>query len=446
MDIYSLLHALSITSSMNSKVEILEEHKDLKEVRQVLKWAYNNHTFGLSIAGFHASNLAYQSQDFEFFPALYQILSRFATRDLTGNAAKRVLQDFLNCSANKQGELTLGIINRDLNIGMNAKSINKAIPGLIFVPQYMRMSLPTEAFPEKWNYSSGIYVQTKMDGCFASVVIDYHSHQINIFTREGRPIPLCRLNPTFVRELRDLPYGIYHGELLLVEVSSGNIVKRKESNGIFNKIAKSDVDLPKEYTVLYVAWDMLCSEEDKAPYRSRFNLLKVNLQRSDMKSIRLCDTIVVASYEEVIAIFDQKTAEGEEGIILKKPDNIWQHGTSRSCVKLKQQYHCELRIMGYNMGKIGSKFEYTLGSLVLATDEGDLTVSASGFTDSERSNLYRKIDEIMYTIAMIKFEGVIKDKKGGYSLISPVFEELRSDKSEPDTLKQILDIAGGHVR
>jgi hypothetical protein len=102
--------------------------------------------------------------------------------------------------------------------------------------------------------------------------------------------------------------------------------------------------------------------------------------------------------------------------------------------------------MGHNMGKIGSKFENTLGSLVLSTDEGDLTVAASGFTDDERQRLFASMDGIIFTIAMIKFEGVIKDKKGGYSLISPVFEELRPDKAEPDTLQTILDIAGGHVR
>ena len=73
-----------------------------------------------------------------------------------------------------------------------------------------------------------------------------------------------------------------------------------------------------------------------------------------------------------------------EGIILKKPEDIWAPERTWNVLKVKPWADAEGTVVGYNWGKegVGDKLVGRMGSLILKTDAGNFKLS--GFTDAER--------------------------------------------------------------
>ena len=55
----------------------------------------------------------------------------------------------------------------------------------------------------------------------------------------------------------------------------------------------------------------------------------------------------------------------------------------------------------------------------------------SGFTDEQRRYYWNHPDEIIGKIVQIKFKGETTNKNGGVSVQFPIFEIVRTDKTEP---------------
>ena len=55
----------------------------------------------------------------------------------------------------------------------------------------------------------------------------------------------------------------------------------------------------------------------------------------------------------------------------------------------------------------------------------------SGFTDKQRDYYWNNPDEIIGKIVQIKFKAETKNKDGGISVQFPIFEIVRTDKTEP---------------
>ena len=55
----------------------------------------------------------------------------------------------------------------------------------------------------------------------------------------------------------------------------------------------------------------------------------------------------------------------------------------------------------------------------------------SGFTDSQRNFFWNNPDEIVGKIVQIKYKGETQNKNGGISVQFPIFEIVRTDKTEP---------------
>ena len=128
---------------------------------------------------------------------------------------------------------------------------------------------------------------------------------------------------------------------------------------------------------------------------------------------------------------------GKEGVVLKNPTAIWKDGTSKEQIKMKLVCDCDLKVVGFDEGE--GKYLGNLGSVVCESSDGMLRTNVSGFNDKTRSEIWKHREDYLGKIITVKFNDVMIKEGQKASLFLPRFVEFRDDKSESDTLEQILN-------
>lgn len=335
------------------------------------------------------------------------------------------------------------ILLRDLDCGIAAGTINAAKPGFITEYPYMRCSLPPKSNIDKRTWETGVISQLKANGMFVNIIRDAESG-VRVITREGllmRPAG-DEMNRAWVSASANLrPSTVTHGELL---VSLENkILPRHVSNGLLNAVLKGG-ELPEGHSVIVQVWDQIPLEDFNAgkcakPYAHRLRVLLQQISGAGV--IQLIETKIVSNKVDALAHYKEKLAQGEEGTVLKHPDAIWKDGTSKDQVKLKLEVPVELRVVGFESGEIGTKYEDSLGALVCESECLQLRVNVNGRTDAMRAEVWANKPDWLGAIVTVKSNEIMAPKKEGdlHSLFLPVFVERRLDKSKPDSLEEIKE-------
>ena len=168
------------------------------------------------------------------------------------------------------------------------------------------------------------------------------------------------------------------------------------------------------------------------PYSYRFRQLKnliYKLSKFKLRKLDLVETFEVDSLEQTQRIFQNYLDDGDEGIILKDPNSLWENKRSKGQIKFKAELDCDLKVVSV-IGGTG-KYADMIGSLCCESADGLLKVYVgSGFTDEQRnapsSDYYGKI-------ISVKYNARIKNTNGEESLFLPVFLEVREDKEIADS-------------
>jgi ATP-dependent DNA ligase len=138
--------------------------------------------------------------------------------------------------------------------------------------------------------------------------------------------------------------------------------------------------------------------------------------------------------EEVNTIFNGLLEQGEEGIILKTHDGIWEDKRAKHQIKFKGELECDLKIVAIEEGT--GKYAGMLGAILCESADGVVKVSVgSGFSDAQRKQFWK--ENIVGKVAAIKYNMRIKNKQGEESLFLPIVLEIREDKEVADASKDI---------
>jgi ATP-dependent DNA ligase len=162
------------------------------------------------------------------------------------------------------------------------------------------------------------------------------------------------------------------------------------------------------------------------------------LQNSDRQLshlVQLVETRKVQNDYEARKMFEQLLADGQEGIILKTKEGIWENKRSKGLIKFKGELECDLRVVDWEEGT--GKNVGRLGALVLESDCGGVRVNVgTGFSDADRLSI--TAGNSVGRIVAVKYNARITDKTSSVaSLFLPVFVEFRSDKNTADHAKDI---------
>ena len=378
------------------------------------------------------------------------LADKLIKRELTGGAALDAIDKAMSFATNDEwnGWYRL-ILIKDLKAGFSESTVNKAIKDthpqwVVPTTPYMRCSLPAKSNMEDWDWSVGIFSQTKADGMFANVNIREDGY-VWVTSRGGTLFPAGSLG---IEE--DIAFVFRkgtqtHGELTIH--IDGVLQPREIGNGIFNSLLKGG-SLEANQKVVYDCWDQIPLSEAvpkgkyTVEYLARFGDLDVQIQNGYKTSIRLTETRIVYSMAEAVKHYKEHRARKLEGTILKTSKLIWKDGTSKDQVKMKEEIDVELKVIGFNPGK--GKNVGTFGSIQCQSECGLLEANFSGFEDDMRKAIWA--DRLNWPGKIItgrsnSLLAPSKGKKNGlWSLFLPRFIEERMDKTVADTLEQIQAI------
>lgn len=485
---YGIIEELRSTQSKNAKISILEKHKNDEILKSVLVYTYSTL---INFYTKHQVDVISDHQESVRTVSLGTVINRLddlVNRKVTGNSSKDFLNDIAIFLTKKDRDVLNLIIARDLDCGINVKTINKVFPNLIPTVPYMRCSsisgIDRIKFPA--------IVQRKADGIFCNVVIK--DRKIKFLTRNGTEFSLDKIGDVSSRfgKYAD-PHNtgiVLNGELLVLN-EEGIELPRKVGNGLINSLIKKDSTLESlrekskdaktlrsaaklkheieskslefdntDVALKFVVWDILDYEAwvngvMNIGYSFRLSHLKIGVQSlGDADCFKIIESKDVDTLEEAQEFYKEQIELGYEGAVLKNKTGIWKNHTSPDQVKLKGEHDCDLIVVGYEPGT--GKYTGGIGSLICESSDGKLRVNVgSGLSDADRGferiddndsskglALLRGFDSSRYngTIITVKYNEVItSESKDTHSLFLPRVEELeRQDKNEADKLDKIL--------
>ncbi len=421
MNLNVFFDELAANSSRNFKIEQLNLNKDNAVLREVVRLALDPFTqfYQRKIPKYTPNTTTHAASLQSMLPSLGDLSGRV----VTGNAAIDRLTAILEVVSADDAKVIERIIQKDLKCGVQVSTANAVWTGLVLEYPVMLCSPFEQKLVDKVKFPA--YVQLKMDGMrFNAIVKD---GKCEFRSRNGKEIQLLgNLEKEFIA-LADNENVVFDGELLVRD--NGVILDRQTGNGILNKANKGTIKADEASKVQATIWDVIPYEDfivgkGTSKYKDRFETLQAIKMP---KKVSLVKSWEVDNYETAKALFEEMLQRGEEGIILKDMNGIWEDKRSKTQIKFKGELECDLKIVGIEEGT--GKYAGLLGAIKCESSDGVIKVSVgSGFNDDQR----KQGAEIIGKIAAIKYNMRIKNKAGEESLFLPIVLEIRDDKEVAD--------------
>ena len=440
--ILQILQELEQNNSRNFKIELLTKHKDNELLKEVCRLANDPFTqfYQRKIPEYRKM---YGNVLIDLKSAVDN-LSILSSRTLTGNAAIAQLQMILSSVTAEDALVIKRIIQKDLKCGVSTSTVNKVWKNLIPEFPCMLCSPFEQKLVDKITFPA--IVQKKEDGMRFNAIVKFDRDlkgTVEFRSRSGKEISLLG---SLEEEFIELAYGkdlVFDGELLVYDTvetdSNGKICDRQTGNGILNKAVKGTISKQEADRVVATLWDQIPYEDFivgkcDQPYRYRLKRLDYLLARLPSETkIELVETFEVHSLEQTQRIFQNYLDDGDEGIILKDPNSLWENKRSKGQIKFKAELDCDLKVVGVQEGT--GKYVGMVGALLCESADGIVKVSVgSGFNDEQRN---APPSEYYDKIIAVKYNARIKNVQGEESLFLPIFLEVRNDKETADNSKDI---------
>lgn len=440
MSVYSILQKLRSTSSRLEKEAILKKNVKNEVLKRAVFLALDPYT------QFYIRKIpTYKRSPLHAVP-LEQALDKLyalSTRDVTGNAAIEYLRKLLSDMNEEDAKVLEAVVQKDLDCGVQESTANKIWKDLIPTFPCMLASGYDEKLVSKVQFPA--FVQVKMDGMRFNAIVDATTKSVEYRSRNGKEVAVNNylLDAAFLEMAKNIGMAnvVFDGELIVVD-DTGKPLDRKTGNGILNKAVKGTISDDERAHVRATIWDvipLLYFKQGKCDvdYETRLSTVVTavdNLGGSLNHLVSVVETTIADSAYKAQKLFETYHAAGQEGIILKTRDGIWEDKRAKHQIKFKGELECDLLCVGWEEGT--GKNKGKLGSLVLKSSDSVVNVSVgTGLTDDLRDLL--KPNDVIGKIVAVKYNARINNKKGEDSLFLPVFLEIREDKTTADSSKRI---------
>ena len=435
MNINAFLNDLAANNSRIYKTEQLRQHVNDETLREVVRLALDPFTqfYQRKIPAYTPAKQNQADSLSSVLSSLYMLYSR----EVTGHAAIDYLTKLLSSLNVDDSKVIERIIDKSLDCGVQVSTANEVWPGLINEYPCMLCSPFEQKLIDKIKFPA--YAQMKMDGMRFNAIV--REGKVEFRSRNGKQIHLLgHLEKEFAALAGDVDC-VFDGELLVMLEGDHQFADRQTGNGILNKANKGTISDKEAALVHATVWDVIpylyfTDGHCPVPYATRFSSLGdlVNKQSSKDKRIWLVASEIVETYEKAQEIFNDYLSLGYEGIILKDGSGVWEDKRAKHQIKFKGELECDLKIVAIEEGT--GKYAGLLGAIVCESADGVVKVNVgSGFNDVHRKNLKEK--DLLGKIVAVKYNARIKNKQGDESLFLPIFVEVRDDKNEADTSKDI---------
>ena len=422
----SFINEMNDSSSGNHKIATIkkyadnsEENDDREFLQNIFYYTYNPY-FKYNVTSKNCKKNSDLLGHPNTYGSIFTLLDDLRNRVCTGHTAIANVNRFI--LENKQYEtLIYNIIDRDLKMGANTTSINKAVhPDLI--PTF-KVALANPYNVKRVDFQSGDwYGSRKLDG--VRCICRKEMNTVTFYSRSGKEfLTLDNLANEISKIGGDF---ILDGEICMVD-KDGN----EDFQGIMKQIRKKDhqIDNPKFFVFDYLTLEQFDNKTGTTPLTFRLELGKNSLPEninSDM--LEFLPQEQLTTEEQFTEMAKDAEEAGFEGIMVRK--NVGYEGKrSHNLLKVKKFHDAEYTVLDAINGNIrwtenGKQVERECLSSIIIEHKGCRVSVGSGFSKEQREMYYESPQDIIGKTVTIQYFEESKNQNGGYSLRFPVLKHV----------------------
>lgn len=417
-------------NSSNSRIfkqGVLEKWKEDVIILTYLQFAFNPYTvFGISTKKLHK---VVGRNEITGINSVFDLLEYLKVNNTGSDRVISLCQEFISnisVSDERAADLLEELICKDLSIGVDSKTINSVIPGLI--PTFS-VQLAEKYFDKPERVEGKTFALTKkIDG--GRIIAIRENGEVSFYTRAGQKYEglvdlAAELFTTF-------PDGIVlDGEITLLANSLG--LSSKDQYKQTMKITRKDGE---KHGVKMLVFDILTVEEFKTQkcehtYDERRQLLENLFGTTKRTYFELLPVLYRGKdTTEITKYLEELTSTGEEGVMINICDALYEFKRTTNLLKVKKMNTLDLEIVGVEEGE--GRLAGTLGAIHVRYRDGNIVKVGSGFSDWHRNEIWQNQIYYIGKIVEIQYFEETKNDKGGVSLRFPIFKDIRLDKLTAD--------------
>jgi len=328
-------------------------------------------------------------------------------------------------------DLILKIASKSLKLGCSASTWNKVVPEKLKIWKFDVMLAKVFKDHMKKVVGKTFTITKKLDG--NRIVIIKEKGKVKCYTRTGKPY-FGLVDIISELEASKVDNVVFDGELLSASESVGNVFELFTDTA--SKAGKARTEGEEHTGLDFHIFDMLPVKEFRAG-KSSMNAVNRKMTISNLflnNNFKHCKEVQILYFGDEISKIDhwfKVAAEfGWEGIMINL-DSPYVCKRTDQLLKVKISYTADLKISGFESGKVGGKNEKTLGNLLVDYKGYNVGVG-TGYSDEMREEFWNNQDKYLGTIVEIEHKGEsVNSKNDDLSLRHASFKRLRPDKIEP---------------
>ena len=417
---------ITSNGSKKFKQSVLQKYKDDEIIQKYLKINFDPYTrYGISVKKLYKEVRVGEVQCPLTVFDLFNYLAEHNTGRDYDVAVCQIALEWLAQDDTECAQLLELLICKDLNLGVDAKSINSVIPGLI--PTF-NVQLAQKFFdkPER-VIGKHFAVTTKIDG--GRIIALKENGQVSFYTRAGQKYEgLVDLEEEMKQLIPD--NTCLDGEITILDNKG---IPSKEAYKRAMKITRSDGE---KHGLKMLVFDCMTAEEFKKQdckydYVTRRTDAELILTAFQFKYFELLPILYVGDDSaRILELLDEAIANQEEGVMINICDAKYEFGRTWNLMKVKKMNTLDLEIVGYEEGS--GRLAGTLGAIHVRYKNGNIVKVGSGFSDELRALIWLEPSDFVGKIVEVQYFEETTNADGGISLRFPVFKDFRPDKLNPD--------------
>ena len=421
---------INAENGRNYKISVLEKYKDDKDILYLLDFLYNPYI----ITGISDKKLNKKFENFD------NILSEnFIQKQLTSEGEADVLKGLLNYLQihntgtdtdikfvqqyrylwfSENVELFNKIITKNLQLGIDSKTINKVIPDLI--PEFNVM-LANKYFDKPEIVEGKEFVlTTKIDG--SRIIAMKCDGEVSFWTRQGQKYDGLVDLENELKNINDDNF-IFDGELVAIDTDLENTYKNTMKLSRTKDLEKHGL---KMLVFDYMPVRNFLLQKCPIAYSTRRAELSAIFDLNNFKYFELLPMLYKGKdTAKIIDILNEQTAAGQEGIMINITDAPYEFKRTNNLLKVKKFQDTELKIIGFEEGI--NKLTGTLGAFICEYKNNIVKVG-SGLSDEDRAYFWTNKDKYLNKYITVKyFEETYDSKTKLPSLRFPIYLRVRED-------------------
>ena len=422
----SFINEMNDSSSGNHKIATIkkyadnsEENEDREFLQNIFHYTYNPY-FKYNVTSKNCKKNSDLLGHPNTYGSIFTLLDDLRNRVCTGHTAIANVNRFI--LENIQYEtLIYNIIDRDLKMGANTTSINKAVhPDLI--PTF-KVALANPYNVKRVDFQSGDwYGSRKLDG--VRCICRKEMNTVTFYSRSGKEfLTLDNLANEISKIGGDF---ILDGEICMVD-KDGN----EDFQGIMKQIRKKDhqIDNPKFFVFDYLTLEQFDNQTGVTPLTFRLEIGKKSLPEninSDM--LEFLPQEQLTTEEQFTEMAKAAEDAGFEGIMVRK--NVGYEGKrSHNLLKVKKFHDAEYTVLGTTNAFIrwtenGKQVERECLSNITIEHKGCKVNVGSGFSKEQREMYFKSPQDIIGKTVTIQYFEESENQNGGFSLRFPVLKHV----------------------